>query len=192
MYACVSWASAVKTYTLVHVLQLFSVMKPSSMNQKKRWAKDWAFFWKMNGRFVVRARPYITPRSSVPREETQTHNTQPKFCFYDHNTTVRQFPDKTNRTSKGNVLGSSTKSCESAGARIIRGSATATQQKPRIRQSNIHSGAKGHNPARKVVTRFFEDSIEMGTRDRVAVRARSHVCWTMGCTAGWGAHWVIV
>lgn len=111
MYACVSWASAVKTYTLVHVSQLFSLMKPSSMNQKKRWAKDWAFFWKMNGRFVVRARPYITPRSSVPREETQTHNTQPKFCFYDHNTTARQFPDKTNRTSKGNVLGSSTKSC---------------------------------------------------------------------------------
>lgn len=63
-----------------------------------------------------------------------------------------------------------------AGERIIRGSATATQQKPRIRQSNIHSGAKGHNPARKVVTRFFEDSIEMGMRDRVAVRARSHIC----------------
>lgn len=142
--------------------------------------------------FLKNERALCTPRSSVPREETQTHNTQPKFCFYDHNTTARQFPDKTNRTSKGNVLGSSTKSCESAGERIIRGSATATQQKPRIRQSNIHSGAKGHNPARKVVTRFFEDSIEMGTRDRVAVRARSHVCWTMGCTAGWGAHWVIV
>lgn len=74
MYACVSWASAVKTYTLVHVLQLFSLMKPSSMNQKKRWAKDWAFFWKMNGRFVVRARPYITPRSSVPREETDAQH----------------------------------------------------------------------------------------------------------------------
>lgn len=189
MYACVSWASAVKTYTLVHVLQLCN---EAIFYESEEKVSQRAFFWKMNGRFVVRARPYITPRSSVPRAETQTHNTQPKFCFYDHNTTARQFPDKTNRTSKGNVLGSSTKSCESAGARIIRGSATATQQKPRIRQSNIHSGAKGHNPARKVVTRVFEDSIVMGMRDRVAVRARSHVCWTMGCTAGWGAHWVIV
>lgn len=74
MYACVSWASSVKTYTLVHVLQLFSLMKPSSMNQKKRWAKDWAFFWKMNGRFVVRDLHYI-PLHYTTLECTEGRNT---------------------------------------------------------------------------------------------------------------------
>lgn len=191
MDACVSWASAVKTYTLVHVLQLFSVMKPSSMNQKKRWAKE-LFSEKWTGALsweqaltLHHARVY---RGQKHRRTTRSQN----FVFMITIPQRDNFQTKQTEHQKEMCLEALQRAAGATGARIIRGSATATQQKPRIRQSNIHSGAKGHNPARKVVTRFFEDSIEMGMRDRVAVRARSHVCWTMGCTAGWGAHWVIV